>query len=187
MTYGTLHLGGCLQLVLLSVLLQSRAACLRIAEPSAIIFDSCPARYNAAMMASIISVILPGPRNAVNRAAIKTGFWVRIARNYLSLQLGTLPEDLLATQWDRLHRPDLFPWIGKNTKRLYLYSKSDAVIPASMVKEHLEEARQRGLDVYEVGFDESSHVSHAKMYPERYWTAVLSIWDDASTAARHKL
>jgi len=150
MTHGPVRLGGSLQLVLLSVLLQTRAACPRISVPSAIIFDSCPVRYDVDMMLRSMSVLLPGPQYAVGRLAVKTWYWTGIAWGRLNLLLGTAQEDLLATQWERLHRLDLFPWINKHTKRLYLYSKSDTITLASMVKEHLEEGRGRGFDVHEV-------------------------------------
>ena len=59
-----------------------------------------------------------------------------------------------------------------------------------MVQDHVGEARQRGLDVSEVVFEDSAHVSHAKRYPGRYWQEVMRFWRDVSestTCNLHKL
>jgi len=174
-------------MVLLSVILQTRAACPRVITPSVVIFDSCPVRYDADMMLRSMSVLLPGPQYALGRIAVRSWYWSGVAWGRLNALLGTAEEDLLATQWDRLHRLDLFPWINENTKRVYLYSKADTITLASVVEEHLAEARQRGFDVYEVVFDNSSHVSHAKDFPDQYWSAVLRVWNNAYAPAQHKL
>jgi len=144
------------------------------------------------MMSRIISAKLPGPWNVVNRAASKTLLWANVARRHLATQVvGESPletlQDLVVTQWDRLNQSDLLPWIGNHTKRLYVYSESDTVVPASMVKDHLGEARQKGLDVSELVFKDTSHALHAHKYPERYWTEVLRTWNDASTFGQREV
>ena len=95
--------------------------------------------------------------------------------------------ETLSTQWDRLHQPDLCPWFTRDTKRLYLYSRVDPITPQAVVEEHMEEARRRGLDVYQEVFDESWHIFHAKKYPEQYWRAVNLVWDDAVMSGHLKL
>lgn len=60
--------------------------------------------------------------------------------------------------------------------RLYVYSASDKIVRFDLVEAHIEEARERGLDVVVERFETSAHVSHARKDPGRYWGAVEKMW-----------
>jgi hypothetical protein len=80
---------------------------------------------------------------------------------------------------DGLNNPKIFPWMDSGTPRLYLYSDADQYSRVEDVKEHIEAAKKKGLNVREEYFRGSQHVQHSKAEPDRYWKAVRSIWGDA--------
>ena len=61
-----------------------------------------------------------------------------------------------------------------------MYSPLDEMIPAAEVEAHAADAQRRGLIVRKELFAESSHVAHAKMYPERYWGTITETWAAAN-------
>ncbi|KAF8216297.1 hypothetical protein K438DRAFT_1953257 [Mycena galopus ATCC 62051] len=77
-----------------------------------------------------------------------------------------------------LSDPHIFPWTDTSTPRLYLYSDADQTALASDVKKHIQEAKEKGLNIREEYFLGSEHVQHSKRHPERYWRAILSTWDE---------
>lgn len=68
--------------------------------------------------------------------------------------------------------------------RLYVYSASDKIVRFDLVEAHIEEAKERGLDVTVERFETSAHVSHARKDPERYWAAVERVWFKAVAASQ---
>ncbi|KAF8193449.1 hypothetical protein BJ912DRAFT_901834 [Pholiota molesta] len=88
-------------------------------------------------------------------------------------------ETMMGRVKTRLHASQLLPWLGPRTRRLYLYSDADDMIPAEEVEAHAAEAKGRGLEVRMEKFEGSPHVAHARTYPERYWGAVRKVWEDA--------
>jgi hypothetical protein len=78
-----------------------------------------------------------------------------------------------------LRNPRVLPWIDKRSPRLYIYSKVDTMIPSVDVEVHASRSASDGLDVRKLCFDNSPHVGHARVYPERYWAAVKDLWVDA--------
>jgi hypothetical protein len=77
-----------------------------------------------------------------------------------------------------LNNPKIFPLMESTTPRLYLYSDADKFSLVSDVKAHIEAAKRKGLNVREEYFWGSQHVQHSRAYPEKYWSAVCSIWGD---------
>ncbi|KAI0091763.1 hypothetical protein BDY19DRAFT_904371 [Irpex rosettiformis] len=63
--------------------------------------------------------------------------------------------------------------------RLYVCSMTDEITEFKSVQTHIEEAKRSGLDVRVEIYENSPHVSHAKVDPERYWKAVRQLWKDA--------
>lgn len=62
--------------------------------------------------------------------------------------------------------------------RLYVYSRSDAIIMAGDVEEHADEAEKvKGLKVQRAAFEGSAHVGHMRKEPERYWELVAVAWE----------
>lgn len=64
--------------------------------------------------------------------------------------------------------------------KLYLYSSGDDIISYKDIEEHAADARSRGYDVACVTFDDTPHVGHMKVYPEKYWGAIDSRWKELS-------
>jgi len=59
-----------------------------------------------------------------------------------------------------LNDPTLLP---QETKRLYIYSKTDSIIRWQDVERHIEDARKAGIEVTVEKYEESPHVTHARM------------------------
>jgi len=76
-----------------------------------------------------------------------------------------------------LNSENLVGWMGKKTPRLYLYSEKDELIATDAVHQHAEKAAAKGFNVKLEIFSESKHVSHARMYPERYWGEIKAVWE----------
>ncbi len=87
---------------------------------------------------------------------------------------------------DGLYNPRVLPWVDERTPRLYMYSRADDMVPWDQVQQHAERTRGLGWDVRTEVFEDSPHVAHARAYPERYWHAVKSLWNDALVAAHVK-
>lgn len=63
------------------------------------------------------------------------------------------------------------------TKRVYIYSENDDMVPWHYVEDHAVEARRIGLNVELEKFVGSGHVAHAKAgNNERYWRIVEQMW-----------
>uniref|UniRef100_A0A093VFP9 Transmembrane protein 53 n=1 Tax=Talaromyces marneffei PM1 TaxID=1077442 RepID=A0A093VFP9_TALMA len=70
--------------------------------------------------------------------------------------------------------------IPHETARLYIYSSSDKLIHWKDVEKHAEDARNKGYaNILLERFDGSSHVSHLRLDPSRYWNAVWKVWNAA--------
>jgi hypothetical protein len=64
-------------------------------------------------------------------------------------------------------------------KRLYIYSKADQLVGWRDVEEHIADSRREGYDCSVEVFEGSEHVSHMRMFPERYWGVIKKAWDEA--------
>ncbi|KAK8001698.1 hypothetical protein PG991_013920 [Apiospora marii] len=72
---------------------------------------------------------------------------------------------------------------GTRTRRLYLYSRADAMVAAEDVLAHAREAgRELGCRVGAVGFEEAAHCALVREDEGRYWGAIEDWWtgDDPS-------
>ncbi|KAI1371252.1 DUF829-domain-containing protein [Hypoxylon crocopeplum] len=63
--------------------------------------------------------------------------------------------------------------------RLYMYSKTDDLIGWEDVEAHAVIAKARGYTTNLEMFDDSPHVGHMRMHPDRYWRAIKRCWDDS--------
>ncbi|EAU85215.2 hypothetical protein CC1G_06231 [Coprinopsis cinerea okayama7 len=77
--------------------------------------------------------------------------------------------------------PLLLPHLSlhpRTTPRLYIYSLTDALIPADQVRAHAAHARALGwVEVREEVYRESEHVRHVRSDEGRYWGAVRGVWE----------
>ena len=132
--------------------------------PSAVILDSCPGRGG-------IEVTRRGFANAVRNPILR---W--LANIYAVLAHWIFgKEATILKMRTTLNKYLLLPWFSEHTPRLYLYSQAD--------EKHAEEARKAGLDVKIERFEGSPHVAHARSDPERYWSAVKKVWEDATASS----
>ncbi|KAH9834519.1 uncharacterized protein C8Q71DRAFT_859509 [Rhodofomes roseus] len=175
--------GGSLQLLVFrQALMKSSGAGDRGAAysptPVALILDSTPALRE---LASAIQSW--APRNPVLRYLAIPGISALYGGFYLANALVGNPP-LFPTMRDQLNTLNLLPSITnpndpKATPRLYIYSNTDRVTPASEVEAHYEAAVAAGLNAKLERFTKSAHVSHSRADPERYWGAVTALWKEA--------
>ncbi|KAG1843554.1 hypothetical protein DFJ58DRAFT_844250 [Suillus subalutaceus] len=65
--------------------------------------------------------------------------------------------------------------MGLHTPRLYLFSREDNLVSCQEVTRHAGTAKERGMDVRCELFEESAHVVHLLVEPERYWSSVQEV------------
>jgi hypothetical protein len=61
--------------------------------------------------------------------------------------------------------------------RAYMFSKSDDLIFWEDVKEHADDAAQRGVPTWQACFDKSPHCGHIKEDSNGYWDVVMTAWE----------
>ncbi|KAF8903733.1 hypothetical protein CPB84DRAFT_726369 [Gymnopilus junonius] len=170
--------GGAWQLATLSELLSSRTyPHTTKLSPGALILDSCPGDGGVEGTINAFSGLIHNPilRHLVTFIIRLLYFYGYLRRKILPSRSGTV-FDRMKT---RVNTPQLLPWFTKDTPRLYFYSTKDDIIPIHEVETHVEKARERGLNVRVERFEDSKHVAHARADPERYWSAVRKLWEDA--------
>jgi hypothetical protein len=64
----------------------------------------------------------------------------------------------------------------KEVRRLYLYSQEDDLVAYEDIEHYAAESRQKGYRLRAEVFKGSGHVGHMRMYPEKYWKAVIGAW-----------
>ncbi|KAG2132951.1 hypothetical protein DEU56DRAFT_421830 [Suillus clintonianus] len=167
--------GGSLQMTLLGNMLKRKygSALIQGFIKSALILDSCPAVGNLRTIKLAFSAVFRNPiLRFIVLSMIYTMHFVGLG---LSLLLGKrimLMENLRIEMWN----PRVLPWMGLHTPRLYLFSRKDKLIPWQDVTQHAEISKERGMDVHCELFEESEHVAHIRVEPERYWSSVQVIW-----------
>ncbi|PPQ83502.1 hypothetical protein CVT25_006992 [Psilocybe cyanescens] len=173
--------GGASQLTTLGEIIASRAIPPSQQLPvTALVLDSCPGDGGAEGTIRAFSSVV---RNPFLKGIIK--ILIRLLYFYVSLQrkiMRSSPQTILDKMKARLNDRHLLPWFDRTTPRLYLYSVEDKLIPYHEIEAHANQAEQAGLPVRMEKFEDSPHVAHAKVYPQRYWTAIQKLWDDASSA-----
>lgn len=66
------------------------------------------------------------------------------------------------------------------TKRVYMYSEIDDMVPWHDIEDHAAEARRIGFNVELEKFERSEHVAHARVgNGGRYWQIVEQLWNDS--------
>ncbi len=87
----------------------------------------------------------------------------------------------------RMESPFEMLWQGLNnreqvheTKRGYIYSENDEMVPWQDIQDHAAEASKIRFNVKLEKFGGSGHVAHARVgNGERYWRTVEQLWDDS--------
>ncbi|KAG2104100.1 uncharacterized protein F5147DRAFT_705079 [Suillus discolor] len=174
--------GGSLQMTLLGHILQQKYSSAPVlGSVSALVLDSCPATGD---LKSIKLSVRTAIRNPIARrivlAIVHTIYSVRFGLSLLFGKQMIMLENLQIEMWN----PRILSWMGLHTPRLYLFSRNDKLISWQEVTRHAEIAKERGMDVRCELFEESAHVAHARVEPERYWSSVQKVWAVAAKEER---
>lgn len=68
--------------------------------------------------------------------------------------------------------------------RCYLYSEADQLISYEDIADHARDSSKVNIPTEEIVFEESDHVHHARRYKERYWSAVLRVWEQRNNCEK---
>ncbi|KAK9897202.1 hypothetical protein P389DRAFT_194830 [Cystobasidium minutum MCA 4210] len=181
----TLHLhtfsnGGSVQMTEIAKLLRARRA--KHTAPGPSMEHSFPAKsivIDSAPGGNALRPLLSAFTAPIRSRILKWLTYIPLTLGWLALKaFGTLLRK--PSVIDRLHQelvdPTLFP---TTAERLYIYSKGDTIIKSQDVERSIATARSAGLTVRTEVYDNSPHVSHARVDGKRYWTAVLDLWKRA--------
>jgi hypothetical protein len=135
--------------------------------------DSAPGSYLHSDTQKLLTFSLTGFKRLVG-LALASLVYIRLQMRSLATGHPVIHDFIR----EGLNNPEIFPWMDSTTPRLYLYSDADQVSDACDIRAHMEAAKRKGLNVREECFLESQHVQHSRVYPDRYWGAVRSIWGD---------
>lgn len=167
--------GGCWQLSILSRLLHERFKGVEVEPaPSAVILDSCPSNGGIKETQKAFTTAI---RNPILKRLASWLITFLLLFGWFMRKLGSEPP--LDVMKRTLNQPNLLPWFSKATARLYIYSRTDELMPPADVEGHAELAKRNGLKVEMEKYDESPHVAHARTDPVRYWGAVKRFWEAA--------
>ncbi|KIY50751.1 hypothetical protein FISHEDRAFT_37901 [Fistulina hepatica ATCC 64428] len=173
--FASIFLSGAIQLVTLGRLLKFRQSKMSCAA-SALVIDSAPGDTNLQQALLAFTGLVSNP---FLKVPVRAFIFVLWGFSGLLRLFGV--SSILDRMKRRLQEPDLLPWMSAtNTPRLYVYSKTDAVVSFEQVQKHIAGTRARGVHVREEVFEDSPHVAHGRTDPERYWAAVQSLWRYAS-------
>lgn len=67
--------------------------------------------------------------------------------------------------------------VDRGAKRLYVYSEEDRLVGWRDVESHAMEAEGKGVVVRRLRFEGTPHVQHVIREEERYWRAVVELWE----------
>ncbi|KAF9522150.1 hypothetical protein CPB83DRAFT_777515 [Crepidotus variabilis] len=175
--------GGSCQFSLLHRVLASQKRKSVTPATSALVLDSNPAigRLSGAFKAFSASQPNPILRTLIKLFVVFLGIY-----GYLTAHMiDGAPEFFAHMRQDLNANGSLGGLLGKKTKRLYLYSEADEMVPFEEVEIHIKDAKDAGFDVRTERFISSKHVAHARAEPERYWGAVQALWQAAVNGSQY--
>jgi len=131
---------------------------------TSMVLDSCPGSPSLKLAAD--AVVSSSPKNS--------HWWVIIFAWTVVVPFVAFPSllggpNVVALLRERLNDGRLF---SARTKRVYICSSTDLMVPQGDVVRHFDSARSAGYDATLVEIDGSAHVSHVMKDPKRYWNAV---------------
>jgi len=131
---------------------------------TSMVLDSCPGSPSLKLAAD--AVVSSTPKSS-HWWAIIFAWTVVVPFVAFPVLLGGM--NVVASLRERLNDTQLF---STKTRRVYLCSSTDLMVPQEDVVSHCESARSIGFGVELVDFDGSAHVSHVMKDPSRYWSAI---------------
>lgn len=134
---------------------------------TSMVLDSCPGSPSLKLAAD--AVVSSSPKNS--------HWWVIIFAWTVVVPFVAFPSllggpNVVALLRQRLNEARLF---STSTRRVYICSSTDLMVPKEDVVSHYESARSVGYGAKLVEFDGSAHVSHVMKDPSRYWSAVEDV------------
>lgn len=131
------------------------------------VLDSCPGSPSLKLAAD--AVVSSSPKDSY--------WWVVIFAWTVVVPFVVFPTllgepNVVASLRERLNEARLF---STRTRRVYICSSTDLMVPQEDVAKHYESARLAGYDAKFVEFDGSAHVSHVMKDPSRYWGAIEDV------------
>ncbi|KAJ7121260.1 hypothetical protein C8R43DRAFT_959608 [Mycena crocata] len=167
--------GGAFQLITLSRLLRSAIAPEHPSIRLATVIDSAP---GTGEFSSLLTTVNTNMKSAAARAMST----IPVSILYLAIQVKKIAsgqQNLFTDLHARLGMPELLPLTDPHAPRLYIYSASDAMVPATSVEKHIYNLQTSTplSDVEVEKFSGSGHVMHERQDPVRYWRAVQAVWE----------
>ncbi|KAG8928725.1 hypothetical protein FRC02_006537 [Tulasnella sp. 418] len=168
--------GGCIKLVTLAKAIHQYdppaskdSSALRA---RAVILDSCPGDANFFRGIKVLTI---GIRNRILRYLAKclVGFLLFFGFGYLRI---TGQSDIFELMQNDLLNPSILPL---TSRRAYLYSTKDPLVPVWNVEAHAQAAREKGVLVQLEKYERTPHVNHMKENPDKYWGIVRDTWVNA--------
>ena len=126
-----------------------------------VVLDSLPGPSN---LGGMLRAFTAGVKNAFVKYAVYgllTFIWLGGRLYSHVLRFG---EDIFVKMEKRLRNTT---FLAKTTPRLYIYSKTDELMPHTHVEEHIAQTKRDGFKVETDRFDKSPHVAHARTDPAR--------------------
>jgi hypothetical protein len=134
---------------------------------TSMVLDSCPGSPSLKLAAD--AVVSSSPKSS-HWWAIIFAWTVVVPFVVFPTLLGG--PNIVALLRERLNEARLF---STRTRRVYICSSTDLMVPQEDVVSHYESARSAGYDAKLVEIDGSAHVSHVMKDPKRYWSAVEDV------------
>ena len=132
-----------------------------------LILDCAPGRVSVASAVAALSFSIP---DVLYLRTVVAPLIYTLFASLKVLHFMGLGVDKVSWVRETTNNPSTFP---RNTKRLYVYSRADALVHHEHVHEHAEEARAAGYsDVRELMFDHAAHCALITEAPESYWSAI---------------
>lgn len=139
---------------------------------SALVLDSCPTTVDLNTLKLAFSVLFQNPIvRPIVLTFISTVYFIRFC---LTLLVGR--QLMFSDTHIHMRNPRVLPWMGVHTPRLYLFSRKDKSSPWKEIVHHAKTAKEGGMDVRCELFEESEHVAHMRVEPERYWSSTQDVW-----------
>ncbi|KAL8824864.1 MAG: hypothetical protein Q9191_004768 [Dirinaria sp. TL-2023a] len=166
--------GGCVQSI--SLMQAYRASTGHAFPLHATVFDSCPGRGTFRL--SCLAVATPFDRQPFY-VRLPALFMVFAAMCAYFLVMIVLRNENPVMQGRRLMNDR---GLVKETKRVYMYSDADAMVPGQEVEDHARDSSEQGFRVAMEKFEGSGHVSHVRVGGgKRYWEIVQRFWGDSAS------
>jgi len=146
----------------------------KVLDVKAMVLDSAPGQY---AFSSAYYAISQGFPKGILWYPVATLSWVAMS---LLERTRFGPYELIDGSRSALNDFDL---MDRNSKRVYIYSDSDAVVDKASVESHPHDAKMKGFEAGNLTlqkWQDSKHIQHMLKDPDRYWGLVSQLWASCS-------